>query len=288
MSKTQKRGRDEGGEAGGAKRRKVSQAVLDMRRGDDIDVVEVEEGGGGRNRVVARDRLKDDSLGGRSIFKTKPINIDTSPEKSGIKVTSWLSKKSSPARKKPAETAEFDLDLSAVEVMDDSPISHESISSKISSSGSLPDPEIKKSRTLSPKHIKMLTQKASKISSQEPSKTSSTVKASKLSPPKAPKLGSPKPAKTSSGKPPVYRRNRLLAFTQMALIKAGVLVQVCTLYTVHCTLYTGHWTLDTGHWTLDTGHCVTMSSSPYVYIKVGANTLKSSSTCQFPAKIMFS
>ena len=249
MSKTQKRGRDEGGEAGGAKRRKVSQAVLDMRKGDDIDVVEVEEGGGGRNRIVARDRLKDDSLGGRSIFKTKPINIDTSPEKSGIKVTSWLSRKSSPARKKPAETAEFDLDLSAVEIMDDSPISHESISSKISSSGSLPDPEVKKSRTLSSKPIKMSTQKASKISSQESSKTSSTVKASKLSqsPPKAPKVGSPKAAKTSSGKPPVYRRNRLLAFTQMALIKAGVLVQVCTLYSVHCTLHTAHCTLHTAH-----------------------------------------
>ena len=226
MSKTQKRSREDGGSADGAKRRKVSQAVLDMRRGDDLDVVEVEEGGGGRNRVVARDK-RDGSKGGRSIFKTKPINIDTSPERSGSKVTSWLAKKSSPARKKPAETAQFDLDLSGVEISEDSPRSRESSSSKTTSSGSLPDPEVKKSRTLSPKPIKISSQKASKISSQEASNTS-TVKATKISPPKAFKVGSPKPVKTVGGKPPVYRRNRLLAFSQMALIKAGVLVQVCT------------------------------------------------------------
>jgi len=178
-----------------SKRRKVSEKVLEMRRQDSMEEEVVGEGGMRRNQLATRDKVSSMSKGSTETLALERVNV--------VKQSSHSQQiQSSPQSqtKGSFKTPEFVLDRS-IEDEEKETVVKKMVKEKAEEKAIFDLGEVVEIEENSPEEVEVLKVKAGKKRH----------------------LGS---NTSREQRTPVYQRKRLPDFTQRALVKAGILVQV--------------------------------------------------------------
>jgi len=195
LSRTQKRVLEGEKADTPSKRRKVSEKVLEMRRQDSMEEEVVGEGGMRRNQLATRDKVSSMSKGSTETLALERVNV--------VKQSSHSQQiQSSPQSqtKGSFKTPEFVLDRS-IEDEEKETVVKKMVKEKAEEKAIFDLGEVVEIEENSPEEVEVLKVKAGKKRH----------------------LGS---NTSREQRTPVYQRKRLPDFTQRALVKAGILVQV--------------------------------------------------------------